>query len=128
MDYSYGDCMCTFSMGQRARVLAYIQSRDHFRAFVVTPAHEGPCSCCNPNRCCPGGGCPCDGLKNAEFAQKYDALLRNPACLENRLTDIGKNPSRYQNVPSIGGQCCSEECFSLPRSQWNTRWPRLPYM
>lgn len=124
LDYSYDKCMCSFTAGQQARVVTFLNSY----GFAPKVADEGPCSCCNPNRCCPGGGCSCNGVLNADFVEKYDALLANPQCLSQRLTAIGKNPSHYTNVPRIGGQCCSEQCFQVPRSQWNTHWPRLPYM
>jgi len=126
MDYSYDECMCTFTADQRTKVYQWFQL--HHPAFVAEVATRGPCSCCNPNRCCPGGGCPCNGAKNAEFVRSYDDLLANPTCLAQRLTAIGRNPSRYTGVAPIGGQCCTEECFQTPRSSWKTRWPRLPYM
>merc|ERR1712072_1168771 len=116
--------MCSFTAGQQIRVNDFLQNH----GFAPEVADEGPCSCCNPNRCCPGGGCPCNEAANADFVSKYDSLLENPQCLHQRLTDIGRNANDYKDVPPIGGRCCSEQCFQMPRSQWNTRWPRLPYM
>jgi len=126
MDYSYDECMCSFTHEQRAKMHETVQLQH--ASFLSKVATQGPCSCCNPNKCCPGGCCPCNGASNADFAKKYDDLLANPSCLAERLTAIGKNPSRYTQVPALGGQCCTQECFQVPQSEWNTRWPQLPYM